>query len=194
VRKAVRIPLTIKLRSGWERSAAQAFELGAIAQECGVDAVAIHPRTAVQKFSGRADWSVIAALKARLKIPVIGNGDVFCAEDAARMLSETGCDAVMVGRGAIGYPRIFAEIASRLREEPAPPEAAGERAAVMRRYAELSAACYGPQIGSQLMRHRLGWFTKGIRGGATFRKAASAIASMEEAYELIAGLERAMRA
>lgn len=194
VRKAVRIPLTIKLRSGWESSAAQALELGAIAEGCGVDAVTIHPRTAAQKFSGRADWRVIAALKARLRVPVIGNGDVFCAEDAARMMSETGCDAVMVGRRAIGYPRIFTEIAFRLRNEPTPPEAAGERAAVMRRYAQLSASCYGPQTAAALLRHRLGWFTKGIRGGAAVRKAAAAIASMDEAYELIEGFDRAMRA
>lgn len=192
VRRAVRIPLTVKLRSGWETSGAQAFALGAIAEDCGVDAVTLHARTAAQKFSGRADWRVIAALKARLRIPVIGNGDVFCAEDAARMMSDTGCDAVMVGRRAIGYPRIFTEIASRLRNEPAPPEAAGERAAVMRRYVELSVNCYGRETACALLRHRLGWFTKGIRGGAALRQAAAHIASVDEALELIAGFDRAM--
>nr|MCU0539380.1 tRNA-dihydrouridine synthase family protein [Desulfobacterales bacterium] len=120
VRKAVRLPLTVKLRTGWERSGAQALAIGRLAQECGVDAVTIHPRTAAQKFSGRADWTVIAALKQALTIPVIGNGDIFCAGDAARMLTETGCDAVMVGRRAIGYPRIFTEIAGMLRGEPVP--------------------------------------------------------------------------
>ncbi|MFO7706742.1 MAG: tRNA dihydrouridine synthase DusB [Desulfobacterales bacterium] len=193
VRRAVRIPLTVKLRSGWESSAAQAFELGAIAEGCGVDAVTIHPRTAVQKFSGRADWRVIAALKARLRIPVIGNGDVACADDAARMMAETGCDAVMVGRRAIGYPRIFTEIASRLRNAPAPPEAAGERAAVMRRFLEMSLTCYGPQNACALMRHRLGWFTKGVRGGAALRCAAAGITSLDQARELIEGFDRAAR-
>ena len=192
VRKAVRIPLTIKLRSGWDSSAAQAFALGAMAESCGVDAVTIHPRTAVQKFSGRADWRVIAELKARLKIPVIGNGDVVCAEDAARMLSETGCDAVMVGRRAIGYPRIFTEIAFRLRNEQPPPETAGERAAVMRRYLNISVSSYGPQTACALMRHRLGWFTKGIPGGAALRRAAAGIRSVDQAIELIDGFDRAM--
>lgn len=191
VRQAVRIPLTVKLRSGWERSGAQALEIAAIAEGCGADAVTIHPRTAVQKFSGRADWRVIAQLKSRLGIPVIGNGDVFSAEDAARMMAETGCDAVMVGRRAIGYPRIFTEIAARLRNEPAPPEAAGERAAVMRRYVELSAECYGRETACALMRHRLGWFTKGLRGGAALRQAAARIASVDQALELIAGVDRA---
>lgn len=192
VRKAVRIPLTVKLRSGWEASAAQALEIGTIAEGCGVDAVTVHPRTAAQKFSGRADWGVIAALKERLKIPVIGNGDVFSADDALRMMSQTGCDAVMVGRRAIGYPRIFTEIAFRLRNEPAPPEAVGERAAVMRRYLEMSVECYGPHTACALMRHRLGWFTKGIRGGAGLRHAAGDIRSVEQALALIEGFSRAV--
>ena len=120
VRRAVRIPLTIKIRSGWDGSGRQALALGAIAEACGVNAVTVHPRTASQKFSGRADWGVIAALKRHLSIPVIGNGDIACADDAARMLSETGCDAVMVGRQAIGYPRIFTEIGLRLHGESVP--------------------------------------------------------------------------
>jgi nifR3 family TIM-barrel protein len=194
VRNAVRIPLTVKMRSGWETSAAQAYALGAIAEGCGVDAVTIHPRTAAQKFSGQADWRVIAALKERLRIPVIGNGDIFCAEDAARMMAETGCDAVMIGRRAVGYPRIFTEIALRLCNETAPPEAAGERANVMRRFLAMSVNCYGPQTACALMRHRLGWFTKGIRGGAALRHAAGGITSVDQAAELIEGFERARAA
>lgn len=190
VRKAVRLPLTIKLRSGWERSAGQALAIGKLAEGCGVDAVTIHPRTAAQRFSGRADWGVIAALKRALAIPVIGNGDVLCAEDAARMLSETGCDAVMVGRRAIGYPRIFTEIAGRLRGEPVPPEAAGERRSVMRRYLELSVNCFGAETACALMRHRLGWFAKGIRGGALLRGAAQGIRSLDQAVDLIEGFDR----
>lgn len=190
VRKAVRLPLTVKLRSGWERSGAQALATGRLAQECGADAVTIHPRTAAQKFSGRADWSVIAALKRALTIPVIGNGDIVCAADAARMLSETGCDAVMVGRRAIGYPRIFTEIAGMLRGEPAPPEAPGERREVMRRYLELSVSCFGAETAGALMRHRLGWFTKGLRGGAVLRGAARNIGSVEQAVALIEQFDR----
>ena len=122
VRHAVRIPLTIKIRSGWDGSGRQALALGEIAEACGVNAVTVHPRTASQKFSGRADWGVIAALKRQLSIPVIGNGDIACADDAARMLFETGCDAVMVGRRAIGYPRIFTEIGLRLHGKAVPAD------------------------------------------------------------------------
>jgi tRNA-dihydrouridine synthase B len=186
VRRAVRLPVTVKLRSGWDRSGAQALAIGKVAEGCGVDAVSIHPRTAAQKFSGRADWGVITALKRELRIPVIGNGDILCAEDAARMLAETGCDAVMVGRRAVGYPRIFTEIAGMLRGESVLSEATGERQAIMRRYLELSVDCFGPQGASALMRHRLGWFTKGIRGGAALRGAAKDIRSVDEALELIA--------
>ncbi len=172
VRKAVRLPLTVKLRTGWERSGAQALAIGRLAQECGVDAVTIHPRTAAQKFSGRADWTVIAALKQALTIPVIGNGDIFCAGDAA-----------------IGYPRIFTEIAGMLRGEPARPEAAGERGEVMRRYLELSVSCFGAEAACALMRQRLGWFTKGLRGGALLRGAARNIRSVGQALALIEAFE-----
>jgi len=105
VRQAVDIPLTVKIRSGWSAAGEQALEIARIAADCGVDAVAVHPRTASQGFAGRADWSLIGRVKALLPIPVIGNGDINTPEDAARMRDETGCDAVMVGRAACGRGR-----------------------------------------------------------------------------------------
>jgi nifR3 family TIM-barrel protein len=186
VRKAVRIPVTIKLRSGWDASGADALRIGAVAEDCGVDAVAIHPRTAAQKFSGRADWGVIAALKRRLTIPVIGNGDIVCAGDAARMMAATGCDAVMIGRRAVGYPRIFAEVAAFLRGTPLPPEELAERLAAMRRYVEATVSTYGEETACRLLRHRLGWFAKGLRNGSRLRQAAARVASVQEALELAA--------
>ena len=115
VRRAVEIPFTIKIRSGWEKSGQQAFELARVAQECGVDAIAVHPRTASQGFGGEADWPLIAAIKKTVSIPVIGNGDIFCADDALRMLMETGCDFVMIGRAAVGNPWIFKQVDARLK-------------------------------------------------------------------------------
>jgi len=190
VRQAVRIPLTIKIRSGWDGSGRQALALGEIAEACGVNAVTLHPRTASQKFSGRADWEVIAALKRHLSIPVIGNGDITCAEDAARMLSETGCDAVMVGRQAIGYPRIFTEIGLRLRGEAAPADTIAHRIEVLRRYTQLTVECFGRENATRLLRRRLGWFVKGMRNGAVLRCAAGKITCMDQAYEVIEAFGR----
>jgi len=190
VRHAVRIPLTIKIRSGWDGSGRQALALGEIAEACGVDAVTVHPRTAAQKFSGRADWGVIAALKRQLSIPVIGNGDIACADDAARMLFETGCDAVMVGRRAIGYPRIFTEIGLRLHGQAVPADTIANRLKVLRRYAQLTVECFGRETATRLIRRRLGWFVKGMRNGAVLRCAAGQITCMEQAYELIEAFGR----
>ena len=104
VRNSIRIPLTIKIRSGWTASAEQAIRIGKMAEDCGIDAIAVHPRTASQGFRGFSDWNVIARLKKKLNIPVIGNGDIRLPVDAKRMKTQTGCDAVMIGRRAIGYP------------------------------------------------------------------------------------------
>jgi len=190
VRRAVRIPLTIKIRSGWDGSGRQALALGEIAEACGVNAVTLHPRTASQKFSGRADWGVITALKRHLSIPVIGNGDITCADDAARMLSETGCDAVMVGRRAIGYPRIFTEIGLCLHGEAAPADTIAHRLKVLRRYTHLTVECYGRENAARLLRRRLGWFVKGMRNGAVLRCAAGKITCMDQAYEVIEAFGR----
>jgi len=190
VRRAVRIPLTIKIRSGWDGSGRQALVLGEIAEACGVNAVTLHPRTASQKFSGRADWGVIAALKRHLSIPVIGNGDITCAEDAARMLSETGCDGVMVGRRAIGYPHIFTEIGLRLHGESVPADTIAHRLKVLRRYTQLTVECFGRENATRLLRHRLGWFVKGMRNGAVLRCAAGKITCMDQAYEVIEAFGR----
>jgi nifR3 family TIM-barrel protein len=185
VRRAVRIPLTIKIRSGWCRSGREALEIGSMAEACGVDAVTLHPRTAAQRFSGRADWSLIAALKRRLAIPVIGNGDIRTARDAERMMAETGCDAVMIGRSAVGYPRIFTEVNARLSGRPEPPEDLEERLQTMRRYVALTVACYGEQTALRLVRSRLGWFAKGLRGAAVLRQAAARTESIDAALALI---------
>jgi tRNA-dihydrouridine synthase B len=185
VRRAVRIPLTIKLRSGYEHSGSQALEIGALAEGCGVDAVILHPRTAAQKFGGRADWKLIAALKRRLRIPVIGNGDIRSAEDARRMIDETGCDGVMIGRRAIGYPRIFTETAARLAGRTVGPDDPLQRLTVMQRYVGLTRECYGEDVARTLLRCRLGWFATGMRGGAGVRQALAGIDSVSQALEMV---------
>lgn len=191
VRRSVKIPLTIKIRSGWEPGGREALALGSLAEDCGVDALTLHPRTAAQRFSGRADWRLIAALKQRVRMAVVGNGDIRSAADAARMMAATGCDAVMIGRRAIGYPAIFTEIACYLAGRPLPLPDFNQRMATMRRFVLTSASCLGEERTARLMRTRLAWFAKGMRNSAEFRQAAGRIDSIAAALELIEAYRQA---
>ena len=185
VRKAVTIPLTIKIRSGWEPSGKQAMAIARLAEDCGVDAIAVHPRTATQGFRGEADWSIITAIKKALAIPVIGNGDVTTPEDALRMLHETGCDGVMVGRAAIGNPMIFDGILAKAQGRPATVPNDGQRIDMMIGYLQDSVRYLGETIACRMMRSRLCWFVKGMRNAGQFRNAIRFIASEKEATALI---------
>jgi nifR3 family TIM-barrel protein len=185
VRKAIRIPLTIKIRSGWDASGEQALNIARIAQDCGVDAVAVHPRTAKQAFGGQADWSIIAAVKKALSIPVIGNGDIFSARDAINMLSETGCDAVMIGRRAIGNPGIFSQVLARINGDKIVAEDLGRRFDIMIHYLKASVEYLGEEPACRMMRSRLGWFTKEIRNSSKFRESIKHLSTEKEGLELI---------
>jgi len=185
VRNAVRIPLTIKLRTGWNPAGDQAFEISQIAEACGVDAIAIHPRTATQGFSGHADWSIIAALKRRVGIPVIGNGDIFRAQDAIKMIQETRCDAVMIGRMAIGNPYIFQQVLACIRGEEVPAANMDHHFKIMTRYLQESVKYFGEELACRMMRSRLGWFSRGLRNSSQFRKAIHRISTEAEALQRI---------
>lgn len=185
VRQAVTIPLTIKIRSGWDPSGVQALEIAQMAEDCGVDAITVHPRTAVQGFRGEADWSLITRVKNSLSIPVIGNGDVTAPEDAMRMLAETGCDGVMVGRAAIGNPMIFTQILAADQNKPTAEPTDGQRIDMMTRYLRDSVRYIGEETACRMMRSRLCWFVKGMRNAGQFRNAIRFIASEREAVDLI---------
>jgi tRNA-dihydrouridine synthase B len=185
VRNAVTIPLTIKMRTGWDASGMDAFRIAAIAQECGVDAITLHPRTAGQGFSGKSDWSLIAAIKKQIAIPVIGNGDISRPEDALRMLEETGCDAIMIGRAAIGNPWIFSQIHDLLQSKTAEPVDMKLRIETMRTYLHTSASYFGELNACRMMRSRLGWFVKGLPRSTRFRHAITKIKTCQEAEQII---------
>lgn len=185
VRNAISIPLTIKIRTGWDSSGNQAIHIAEIAEACGADAIAVHPRTATQGFSGMADWSIIGRVKKSISVPVIGNGDIVDPEDAIQMLNETGCDAVMVGRSAIGNPWIFSQISSLLRGKQVQPVTLSMRYDAMIQYLEASVKYIGEKHGCRIMRSRLGWFSKGLPNSSSFRESVKQISSQAEAKEKI---------
>jgi nifR3 family TIM-barrel protein len=194
VRKSIDIPLTIKIRSGWHPSGRDALRIAAIAEECGVDAIAVHPRTATQGFRGWADWSVIAAVKNSVSIPVIGNGDIWSAQDAIRMQRETGCDAVMIGRAAIGNPWIFSQILSLAEGREAAAVDLSARFDVVRHYLNASVEYIGEKQACLMMRSRLGWFVKGLPHSSKFRESVKEIETKEEAERIIDAYQSLLQA
>lgn len=185
VRNAVKIPVTIKIRSGWDKSAEQAFNIAQIAETCGIDAIAVHPRTATQGFKGFADWSVITAIKNRIDIPVIGNGDIVKPVDAVSMLNTTGCDGVMIGRIAIGNPWIFSRTLALLQGKPILQVDLVSRFKVMVRYTRLSIKYSGEKPACYMLRSRLGWFVKGLPHSSSFRESIKQISSEAEILKII---------
>jgi nifR3 family TIM-barrel protein len=185
VKRAVNIPLTIKIRSGWNPSGDQAVEISKIAEACGADAIAVHPRTATQGFKGHANWSIISRIKTMVSIPVIGNGDIHTAEDAMNMCAQTGCDAVMIGRAAIGNPLIFNDILSSTNERSDPDKRMQQHFNLMIRYVKSSVRYFGEKRACYMMRSRLGWFIKGLNNSNNFRRLLRQISSEKQAIELI---------
>lgn len=185
VKKSLSIPLTIKIRSGWHPSGNQALEIASIAEACGVDAIAVHPRTASQGFAGNANWSIISKIKKKVSIPVIGNGDINIAKDAVRMIAETGCDAVMVGRAAIGNPLIFKSILSTIQGNKKIKTDNYNHLDMMIQYIKSTVKYFGEKQACYMMRSRLCWFVKGFANNNKFKKSITKLSSEKEAIELV---------
>jgi tRNA-dihydrouridine synthase B len=185
VRKATDLPLTIKLRSGWDPSGQQAFEIARVAQDAGIDAITMHPRTASQGFKGKANWHLIKDLKKQLAIPVIGNGDINSVEDAQKMIALTRCDAVMVGRAAMKNPFILSQIDDFLETESYQTPSNYILFRTMERLTQMYVAYFGEKPACRMLRSRLSWFVKGLPGCSAFRAKLSGIKSKNHILDLI---------
>jgi nifR3 family TIM-barrel protein len=197
VRAAVRaatpagIPVTVKFRIGIDDQHTTYLDAGRIAAGEGVAAVALHARTAAQRYSGSADWSAVAKLRDALPAttPVLGNGDIFTAEDALRMVRQTGCDGVVVGRGCLGRPWLFGELEAAFAGRPAPvPPALGEVAATLRRHAVLLSEHLGADKGIRDLRKHIGWYLHGFPVGGALRRALATVSTVDELDELLGRL------
>ena len=186
VRRATPLPLTVKIRSGWALESVNYLETAHIAETEGADAVTLHPRTRCQGFSGHSDWEHLRKLKAAVKIPVIGSGDIFTADDAVRMLRETGCDGVMIGRGGYGNPWLIRDIKARLDERPPPPPPSpADRMEVAFRHLRLHLESFGPRKTLVDMRKHLCWYSRGLAEAANFRAAINHAQSMAEMEDIM---------
>jgi len=185
------VPVTVKMRIGIDPEHVTFADAGRIAEDCGVAAVALHGRTAMQHYSGKADWDAIGTLKQLVtSIPVLGNGDIFAASDALDMMAATGCDGVVVGRGCQGRPWLFAELAAAFegREAPTPPDLRAVTA-ILRRHAELLCAEMGPDRGMRDLRKHIAWYLKGFAVGSEPRRLLGMVSSLDELDALLAGLD-----
>ncbi|AHI23534.1 tRNA dihydrouridine synthase DusB [Corynebacterium vitaeruminis] len=184
------IPVTVKFRVGIDDEHKTHLDAGRIAVEEGAAAVALHARTAAQRYSGEADWSEITLLKEHLAhtgIPVLGNGDIFKASDAQRMMEETGCDGVVVGRGCLGRPWLFAELSAALRGEEIPAEPTfGEVTRIIKRHAQLLAEHDGERKASRDLRKHMGWYLRGFPVGGDLRAELARVNSLEELDRILA--------
>lgn len=185
VRK-VKKPVTVKFRKGFDEDQVNAVEIARIAEGCGVAAVAVHGRTRQQFYSGRADWDIIRQVKEAVKIPVIGNGDIFTAQDARHMLEETGCDGLMIARGAQGNPWLFGQIRHYLETGEILPKP--DRAEICRmivRHARMQVERKGELLGMKEMRKHVAWYTAGLPHSAAIRRACNCVESMAGLEELL---------
>jgi tRNA-dihydrouridine synthase B len=192
----LRKPITVKCRIGWDENSINLQEFASRIEDAGASALTVHGRTRDQMYSGKADWESIAEAKKRLSIPVIGNGDAHTAGDAVRMLKETGCDFVMIARGALGNPWIFREALELYRSHRGEGASyniadidSGEKLQMIKKHIDLLVEEKGQRRGVQEMRKHMGWYLKGTPGAAKFRNKINMASTLEDVYAFLEDLK-----
>lgn len=184
--KAVQLPVTVKIRKGWNDASVNAVQMAKLAEQAGVAAIAVHGRTREQFYTGEADWEIIKQVKDHVRIPVIGNGDIRTPQDAVQMLTETRCDGIMIGRGSQGNPWIFKQVAHYLKTgELLPGPSLAERMSVLFRHLDMLVDCKGEYIGTREMRRHAAWYTKGLPHSAELRLKFNQAQSRQDFAEIL---------
>lgn len=185
VAEAVPVPVTVKIRKGWDNDGINAVQMAALAEKAGAAAVTVHGRTKEQMYSGKVDYDIIAEVKKAVSIPVIGNGDITDEQSATMMMEKTNCDAIMIGRGALGNPWIFSRINAYFDEcRVLPPPTIAQKMVTMLGHVQKIIEYKGEYIGMREARHHAGYYTKGLRGGATLRREICQMEHFEQLQEL----------
>lgn len=190
VKSRAPVSVTVKIRSGWDLEHVNAVEVAKLCEQAGADAITVHGRTKEQMYHGKADWEIIRQVKEAVNIPVIGNGDVTGAQSACKMLEETGCDLVMVGRGALGNPWVFREINAYLTESCRilPPPGVAQRIVTIRKHIGLLCEYKGEARGMREARKHVGWYVHGLRGAAELRRRAGELSTLQDLDMLLKDL------
>ena len=170
VSDATKLPVTAKIRAGWDENSINAVEVAKMCEQSGAAAVAVHGRTRMQQYTGKADWKVIGAVKKAVSVPVLGNGDVKSGADALRMLDETGCDGVLIARAAQGNPWLFREVKAAMEGKSCPSVSGRERVEMALRHLDLEVQLHGERGGVLEMRKHIAWYVAGMRSSAQFRQ------------------------
>jgi tRNA-dihydrouridine synthase B len=186
--KAVKVPVTLKMRMGWDHASLNAPELARVAQDLGIQLITVHGRTRCQLYSGTADWAFVRKVKDAVTLPVIVNGDICSIADAEMALEQSGADGVMIGRGAYGRPWLIAQVMAALTSRPVPPDPTlAQQHALVREHYAMMIELYGPVIGVNLARKHLGWYTKGLHDSGTFRNQVNQLADPVDVVSMIDG-------